>query len=62
MTRGLALFPADQDPARAALLAARAQGCTCSPEVEIRELRPGVHTAIVAHDAWCALLRREDRN
>jgi hypothetical protein len=45
------------DAKRAALIAARAAGCTCAPDVEIRGIR-----ATVRHDNWCALLRREDRN
>jgi hypothetical protein len=40
-----------------ALIAARAGGCTCEPEIEMRGVR-----AIVSHDDWCALLRRGDVN
>jgi hypothetical protein len=50
------------DPGRfsleqAALLGARAEGCTCEPDIRTE----GVH-AYVAHDDWCALLRRKDTN
>jgi hypothetical protein len=41
----------------AAIAAARASGCTCSPTVAVRGVQ-----AIVSHDGWCALLRREDVN
>ena len=37
-----------------ALLAARLAGCTCSPEIAIKEMAPGVCYAEIAHDAWCS--------
>lgn len=58
----LALFPIDEDPREAALIAARAEGCTCEPEVELVEIEPRVYVSRVAHDPWCVLLRRRDRN
>jgi hypothetical protein len=42
---------------QAASTAARAQGCTCDPDIEI----DGIH-AYVRHDDWCALLRHGDVN
>jgi hypothetical protein len=41
----------------AAIVAARAEGCTCAPEVTIA----GV-SAVLRHDSHCALLRRKDVN
>jgi hypothetical protein len=41
----------------AAIIAARAEGCTCAPEVTIA----GV-SAFLRHDSHCALLRRRDVN
>jgi hypothetical protein len=41
----------------AAIVAARAEGCTCAPEVTIA----GV-SAYLRHDQHCALLRRQDVN
>jgi hypothetical protein len=41
----------------AAIVAARAEGCTCAPEVTIA----GV-SAFLRHDSWCSLLRRRDVN
>jgi len=38
----------------AAKLCARIGGCTCAPNVTLREVRPGVFIAGVAHDDWCA--------
>jgi hypothetical protein len=47
-------------PARDAVLAAaRAQGCTCKPTINIA---PDSYNATVEHDDWCALLRRQDTN
>jgi hypothetical protein len=39
----------------AALAAARASGCTCTPEVILHGARATVH-----HDLWCALLLDPD--
>ena len=39
----------------AALRAARAQGCTCEPEVRFVNGQPPLAT--LAHDEWCPLLR-----
>jgi hypothetical protein len=44
-------------PQEAAIVAARAEGCTCAPEVTIA----GV-SAFLRHDDWCALLRKRDVN
>lgn len=38
--------------------AARAQGCTCKPDVTLTDDKQ----AHLLHDDWCALLRREDAN
>lgn len=37
----------------AARLSAKLDGCTCLPHVTVRELRPGVLSTAVAHDADC---------
>lgn len=37
-----------------ALLAARAGGCNCSPQITIRQMATGAHYAEVAHDRWCS--------
>jgi hypothetical protein len=55
--------PLIYDPAKltrreAMLMAARAQGCTCEPDIRIGEWPH----AYVEHDDWRALLRRGDRN
>ena len=56
--RLIAVYRPDRVSAReAALAAARAGGCTCTPEIVLDEPVAHVH-----HDAWCALLRRMDRN
>lgn len=47
------------DPRKAMLAAARAAGCTCSPDISVSDVE---HEAFVYHDAWCALLRQGDRN
>lgn len=45
--------------ARGALLvAAKAAGCTCDPDIDIGDWPQ----ARVRHDDWCALLRRADVN
>jgi hypothetical protein len=36
-----------------ARLAARISGCSCVPDVKLRELRPGVFVADLAHDGDC---------
>jgi hypothetical protein len=36
-----------------ARLGALVGGCTCTPEVRLRELRPGIFVADVAHDPTC---------
>jgi hypothetical protein len=38
--------------------AARAQGCTCKPDVTLTD----DGQAHLLHDDWCALLRRQDVN
>jgi len=48
-------FATAEDAVRAA---ARAQGCTCTPDVT---LGPYPH-ARVEHDDWCVLLRQGDLN
>lgn len=48
-------FPSAQD---AVLAAARAQGCTCRPDITL----DGAGHAHALHDDWCALLRRGDVN
>ena len=45
-------------PEQALLAAARAEGCTCNPDIT---LEPNGH-AYTRHDDWCALLRRRDVN
>jgi hypothetical protein len=53
-----ALYDPDaMTPQEAAIVAARADGCTCAPTVTIA----GV-SAFLRHDDWCALLRREGVN
>jgi hypothetical protein len=47
----------EMTPLEAVLVAVRASGCTCAPEVDLGSTRCTVH-----HDNWCGLLRREDRN
>jgi hypothetical protein len=32
------------------------RGCTCQPEISIRETSPGVYRAVIAHDDECAAL------
>ncbi len=54
----IAAYDADRLTAKdAALTAAKADGCTCNPDITIN----GTH-ATVRHDDWCALLRRRDVN
>ena len=36
-----------------AKLSARIAGCSCTPDVRLRELRPGIFIADVAHDGDC---------
>jgi len=36
-----------------AKLGARISGCTCVPDVKLRELRPGIFVADIAHDGDC---------
>jgi len=38
---------------------ARARGCTCSPDLRVRHLGPGIMRATVAHDPGCPALREE---
>jgi hypothetical protein len=53
-----ALYAEDRMTAEeAAIVVARAEGCTCTPTVTIAGQR-----AFLAHDDWCALLRRKDVN
>jgi hypothetical protein len=40
---------------RAALAGARALGCTCSPDITVRDLGHGLYDTTVAHDDWCPL-------
>lgn len=55
--------PSKEKMLDAALVAARAQGCVCRPELKLVEIASGVYRVAIAHDAWCPLLRaREDRN
>jgi len=38
---------------------ARAEGCTCDCTVgRLVTVAPGIYTARIHHDDWCALLRR----
>lgn len=54
----LAAYRTDRFAAHeATLAAARASGCTCQPEIELKWPR-----VYCRHDDWCALLRREDVN
>jgi hypothetical protein len=55
----LAVYDPDRitSPNAAALIAAKAAGCTCDPEITVE----GIH-ATVEHDDWCALLRSRDVN
>lgn len=52
------------DPQQAALIAARADGCTCNPEISIKANAGNgdIGHATIRHDDWCALLRRGDVN
>jgi hypothetical protein len=43
------------DPKEAALVAAKAAGCTCEPDITIDG-----DEATIKHDHWCAVLRRKD--
>ena len=52
----LGLFPDGVDLDAAALHMARLAGCTCDPDVEVRD---GI--AAVSHDGWCPLLARIER-
>ena len=49
------------DELRAGTLAqARANGCTCNPDIEVptrRERRRGVTNIHIRHDEWCPLLQ-----
>lgn len=40
----------------AALIAARLQGCDCTPDVDIAEQGDGMYRGDVTHAAWCHLL------
>ena len=53
----------DTDRAALAQTVARAQGCTCSPDVTVRRdpRAPLVRHLVVAHDDHCRLLARRDR-
>jgi hypothetical protein len=54
----LAFYDPDaMTPAEAVIATARAQGCSCQPEVTISGMR-----AFLRHDTWCALLRKRDVN
>jgi hypothetical protein len=46
---------------RATLAAARASGCTCSPDITVRELGDGVYDNTIAHDDWCLLAFSHDQ-
>ncbi len=39
-----------------ATASARARGCTCSPDLRVRHLGPGIMRATVAHDPGCPAL------
>ena len=49
----------DLSPREALLVAARAAGCTCSPDIHVCHAH---RRAVLAHDRWCGLLRRGDVN
>lgn len=42
---------------KASLRAARAQGCTCHPDLRVEWAPGGVPLVRISHDAWCPLLR-----
>jgi hypothetical protein len=44
---------------QAMLVAARAAGCTCAPDIVLSDVDK---CAGIYHDSWCALLRRRDLN
>lgn len=46
---------------KAAIAAARAQGCDCAPTITTNEIEPGIHRAQIAHDTWCRLLATRAR-
>jgi hypothetical protein len=46
-------------PRQAMLMAARAAGCTCMPDIVVSGVD---ECAGIFHDEWCALLRRGDVN
>ena len=54
---GVLYNPDAMTPRQAAIVAARAEGCTCKPTVTVDGVR-----AFLQHDDWCALLRRQDVN
>jgi len=45
---------------RAALVNAKTQGCSCSPELRVAVVAEGVTEAIVVHADWCPLIRARD--
>jgi hypothetical protein len=51
--------PGRVSPRHAMLVAARAAGCTCAPDIVVSDVD---HSAAIYHDSWCALLRRGDLN
>jgi hypothetical protein len=51
--------PGRVSPRQAMLVAARAAGCTCRPDIVVSDAD---RSAGIYHDSWCALLRREDLN
>lgn len=55
---------ADTAAVDAALMFARLQGCTCTPDVTIERHAEGIAYARMAHDQWCPLLlaRNAHRN
>lgn len=49
----------DVDLRKAIIAAARAEGCTCEPDIALRGETGHV---TVAHEDWCGLIRSRDRN
>jgi hypothetical protein len=46
---------------RAALAAARATGCTCSPDITVRDLGHELYDTTMLHDDWCPLALPTDQ-
>ncbi len=51
------MTPGDEELVEATLRRAREIGCTCDPEVELREIEPGIYSALMMHEDWCPLVR-----